>query len=121
MLRVLGVLFALGCVACSISSEQAPVMLRLVNTGLVSFDSVIVQFPEQREVFGSLAVQDTSGYRSVSTAYRYAPISAWDGNIEYRLQPIDYVGEQPLTGGRYRYELLSQTDATWLGLELVRE
>ncbi len=104
--------------ACATSIEPGPAQIRLVNTGTVAFDSVVVNFPGLREVYPALPAGGTSGYRPVSMAYRYAAIAAWAGTVSYILQPIDYVGERPLDAGRYSYMVHAVVGSGTLGLEL---
>ena len=44
-------------------------------------------------------------YRSFDTAYNYAYIQIFIDDKEFKLQPIDYVGEQPLGIGNFTYLL----------------
>ena len=40
-----------------------------------------------------------------NVSYRYADFSVKAGGQELSLQPIDYMGEQELSAGRYTYSL----------------
>jgi len=46
-----------------------------------------------------------SEYRQVALAYGYAYVSAMVDGEKRVLQPIDYVGEEPLAPGDYTYVL----------------
>lgn len=81
------------------------------------FDSTIVNFSGQREVYGRLEPSQASEYRSVELAYRYAYIEVHFGGEHGVIQPIDYVGETPLDEGRYTYRLTLNPEA---GSELNR-
>ncbi len=100
------------------SSPDGPTQVRLANTGSVAFDSVVVTFPSQREVFRSLAAGAESEYRNVGEAYRYAAIEAFSSSqVRFVLQPIDYVGERLLGPGRFTYELRAESEPPILGFE----
>jgi hypothetical protein len=87
-------------------TDAAPaVQIRIRNGTNVDFDSVEVRFPNQTGRFGAVAVGETSGYRRVNGAYRYAYVEARAGDKRYVVQPIDYVGESLLAEGRYTYSL----------------
>jgi hypothetical protein len=80
-------------------------LLRVRNVSGVRLDSVTVQVTGPVLLFGSFAPGQTSPYRAVGTAYRYARIQATVNGERLTLQPQDYVGETPLSAGRYTYEL----------------
>lgn len=122
-MRVLSVL-ALLCTVSGCGWVFAPddaTEIRLANTGSVAFDSVVVTFPTQREVFGALAAGARSEYREVGEAYRYAAIRAYSGTTVRVLQPIDYVGERVLGSGRHTYELWAEGDQPTLGFNFRRD
>ncbi len=90
--------------ACSDPSAPAGnVLVRLQNASAFSFDEVEVGFPSQTESYGPLAAGAESGYRAVSSAYRYAYVRVRSGSKTVVQQPIDYLGEMQLTPGRYTY------------------
>lgn len=98
------VALAAGVEACSDpAGVDGAVQIRVVNNSPFAFDEVEVNFSAQNESYGSLPVGGATGYRSVRLAYRYAYVRVRSGNKTVVQQPIDYVGETPLTPGRYSY------------------
>lgn len=91
------------------------------NGSMLHFSSVVVTFPEEGALsYGALAPSASSDPREVSTAYRYAPIRATADEHEYVFQPIDYVGENKLTPGRYQYVLRVQDGQLFVELVSVQ-
>lgn len=106
------VLLAL-CAACSATAGNGePVLIRIANESGVAFDRVVVTFPGQEEDYGAVTAGGQTSYRHVERAYEYARIEAHRGGEVLVLQPIDYVGESLLTGGRYTYVLDVETAAS---------
>ena len=86
--------------------KSGRVEIRIKNGSDVDFDRVRVHFPDQREVdYGPVPKGGVTAFQATSRAYRYAGFSVKAGNQELSLQPIDYVGEQELSPGRYTYSL----------------
>jgi hypothetical protein len=81
-----------------------PVYLRLRNDSRVSFDTIIVAV-EKRIDFGALAAGAVSEYARADGIYSYAYVDGASGVDHYLIQPIDYVGENPLSAGYYTYAL----------------
>ena len=69
------------------------------------FDSVIVNSPGGKQVYQQISAGSFSVYKPYSFIYRYASIEVYYNNRKLQLQPIDYVGEQKLTPGKYTYQL----------------
>ena len=84
---------------------RGDVHVRIANESSFPFASVDVVFPEDSVDYGVVAAHGASEYRPVSKAYSYALIIVQVGGEELRLQPIDYVGENLLSPGRYTYAL----------------
>lgn len=94
--------------------------IQIRNDSEIDFDSVRVVFPDRDEAqFGRVAKGASSDFKSTTRAYRYAEIHVNAGGRELRLQPYDYVGERPLTPGRYTYVLDIQGDRLSINLEKV--
>jgi hypothetical protein len=85
--------------------DRGPVEIRIANESQFGFDRVEVGFPTGSVSYGALAPGESSEYRSVSRAYRYAYIEIEVDGEEFVRQPIDYVGETPLAAGKYTYRL----------------
>lgn len=98
-----------GCSSVGGDDEPDAVLLRLENGSSADFSSALVRFPEAEAGYGALAAGEASDYREFDTAYSFGFVKIEAGGNTYRIQPIDYVGEEPLENGRYTYEL-SLTD-----------
>jgi hypothetical protein len=94
------------------------VEIRVRNASDRGFDQVRVVFPERREVnYGAIPKGGISPFHGVSRAYRYAEFQVKAGDQAFSLVPIDYVGEQELTPGRYTYVLRIQDSNLTVDLE----
>jgi hypothetical protein len=85
-------------------SEDAT-RLRIQNASDVNFTSVQVSFPEADASYGAIEAGRRSEYQRVDQAYRYGFIEVEANEETYTIQPIDYVGEEPLEPGQYTYHL----------------
>ncbi len=122
MTRRLFVLMALGTLlGCSDGMGPAvrDVQIRIGNDSPNSFTNVAVIFPEDEVDYGAVNAGGVSEYRAVSVAYRFARIDVQIGSTEVRIQPFDYMGEEPLEPGRYTYSLYFFGE--YLQLELKRD
>ncbi len=118
-----GALLCAAVASCSLRrGPQDPLEIRVANASSAAFDSVVITFPAERQVYGALAAGAVSDYRTVRRAYSIAPIRAYTDTSVAILQPIDFVGEALLSGGRYRYEIrLNTGDPRRLELTVARE
>jgi len=108
-----------GCESIDTAENINAVLLRVKNDSKVNFNSVDLRFGEEWEHYGAVAAGDASKYHMFNTAYRYGGIKVETGDSVYRMQPTDYVGEEPLDDGNYTYKLDIAGEA--LRLELVSE
>lgn len=118
-LRIGPIALLLG-VGCAELLQPGEVLIRVRNTGSVDFERVTLGFPSQTELYGSLARAETTPYRTIEKAYTYSYVEVMAGGQRYVLQPIDYVGETPLRGGSYTYEL-SLLPSGSLSFQFVRD
>lgn len=97
-------LFVLFFTACQkeLATEAA---LRIHNTSNITYDSVLVNAPGGKQVYHTIAAGGYSGYKPFLFLYNYAYIEVYFNNQVLKLQPLDYVGEEKLKPGKYRYEL----------------
>lgn len=93
------------CVGCGIFGSEDVTRLRIENASDVDFTSVRVSFPEANANYGAIGAGRRSEYRRVDEVYRYGFIEIEANEETYTIQPIDYVGEEPLEPGRYTYHL----------------
>jgi len=92
-------------VGCAIFGSENATHIRIENASEVDFTSVRVAFPEAEANFGTISSGRRSEYQRVDEAYRYGFTKVEAEGETYRIQPIDYVGEEPLDPGRYTYQL----------------
>jgi len=112
------------CAGCNVLSPDGDVEIRIRNASATAFDQVVVNFPDETVEYGAVVAQGSSEYHTVERAYRYARISVTVNGATAVLQPIDYVGEKLLDGGRYTYALVwldGLPGGPQLGMEFERE
>ena len=103
---ILLVLFSTLASACSKQyDENSTSNLRIYNISNSTYDSVIVNAPGGKQVYYNIPPLNYSTYKSFSFLYNYAYIEVHFNNQVVKLQPFDYVGEEKLKPGKYRYEL----------------
>lgn len=102
---VAALVLALTFVGCGIFGSEDATRLRIENASDVDFTSVRVVFPEAEASFGTVGSGRRTEYQRVDEAYRYGFIEMETRGETYTIQPIDYVGEEPLDPGRYTYQL----------------
>lgn len=118
--------FISGCDG-SIFDSNKDVQIRIQNSSEYNLENIRVSFPEEEISYGTLAPGQSSEFRKVSKAYRYAYIESEIEGEKAVLQPIDYVGEDFLDEGKYTYQLFvheesgqSEPIRYYLGLELKK-
>ncbi|MEH6681938.1 MAG: hypothetical protein V7724_15410 [Sediminicola sp.] len=77
--------------------------IRVRNLSSITFDSV--QVGEAEYIHENVAPNGVSGYFEYEVAYEYNYIEIVSETGAFIYQPIDFVGETPLTPGFYTYEL----------------
>lgn len=86
--------------------------IQVANQSGLVLEDVRVVFPSQRENYGTIQPHSVTGYREIEVAYGHAYIEAMVNGERGVLQPIDYVGDKLLGGGRYTYALSVNEKAT---------
>ena len=95
---------ALLTISCDDRDDDlSTVNLRIKNESTLLFEEV--QVGDALEQHMNIGPDEFSAYLEYETAYRYGFVEIKSGEDTYVLQPIDYVGETPLTPGFYTYEL----------------
>ncbi len=94
-------IFVLSCT--DRDDDLTAVNIRIKNVSDVSYTRVQVGADDQ--VHENIASGDFSDYLEYEEAFRYAFIEIMAEDQTYTLQPIDFVGETPLSLGFYTYEL----------------
>ena len=105
MKKILLFAFALMCLAsCDDRDDNVnAVNIRIRNISDLNFDRV--QVGEEDKIHENIGPDSFSDYLQYELAYRFAFIEIQAGAETYVLQPIDFVGEEPLPIGLYTYEL----------------
>lgn len=102
-MRALPLLLLLAAGCDSTVPDTAEV--RVLNASALDFYAVEVTFTGPPHDLGPVAASDASAYEPFDTAYRYGYVRVETEAGERVLQPIDYVGEEPLAPGRYTFRL----------------
>ncbi|MFT4831495.1 MAG: hypothetical protein ACI815_001143 [Psychroserpens sp.] len=99
------VLIVLVCFGCTDRDDSITMAnIRVKNVSEINFDSV--QVGAEDKIHENVATGAFSTYLEYETAYSYDYIKITSGEEGvFILQPIDFVGETPLTPGFYTYEL----------------
>ena len=106
MKKILILIFAIClCSNCSKDNSNNDVNIRLSNVSDSDFGNIIVNTTTGDTNYGNLKSNQVSEYKNFNKAYRYAYVELNIGEETYTIQPIDYVGETPLTNGNYTYQL----------------
>ena len=107
---ILAFLVCIGCfcASCQKANDLEPqgITIRIRNASPYAFESVYVNTSGGENTYGPLAAGKSSQYLGGYTqAYRYAYVKVVINGQELVLQPIDYVGETPLSQGSYTYAI----------------
>jgi hypothetical protein len=93
-------------------------LIRIHNASTYDYDELQVG----QEVYGALPAGAYTEYRDFGTAYRYNYVLLRIGADEFVIQPIDYVGEEPLGEGTFTYEIdVVDYDSRNLSIEAVED
>ena len=93
--------------------------LRFSNVSPFDFRAFTYQSGGDPLYFEQIPGGVTTEYRTIDRSYRYGFVELFVGGRRFVLQPIDYVGEEALGGGRYTFLVsLDTTSVFGVGLEL---
>jgi len=98
-------LIALLFINCNENEDTTEVRIRVSNISQFDFSNIIVNTYNENVSFNNLNSGEVSEYKTFELAYSYAFIQLESDGNTYTLQPIDFVGETPLTNGNYTYQL----------------
>lgn len=98
-------LIALLFINCNENEDTTEVRIRVSNISQFDFSNIIVNTYNENVSFNNLNSGEVSDYKTFELAYSYAFIQLESDGNTYTLQPIDFVGETPLTNGNYTYQL----------------
>ena len=100
------------------TQAEKRIQVRVKNASDRDFDQVRVIFPQDQIVdYGPVPRSKVSDYRRATLAYRYAAVRVTVGERELSIRPIDYLGEEPLSPGRYTYALGIEDERLTLDVE----
>jgi hypothetical protein len=96
--------------------------VRVRNGSSVAFDGGALYVHRDSITFTALAPGQATPFQEVEKAYRIASTWVVTGSDTARLQVIDFVGEEPLSPGRYTYVLsFFEGNLTSLTLDLTKD
>lgn len=95
------IIFSIGCT--DRDDNVSVVNLRVKNNNNFTYDTVVVG--EETQLHENVAAGSYSDYLQYEQAYRYAFVEIDTAGTKFTLQPIDFVGETPLSPGFYTYDL----------------
>ncbi len=104
-LFLIAILTFSGCAVNNSDTDPDSVYIRVANSSRIDFESISVSFPGAEHTFGPVLSGRNSDYKKFEQAYRYGYIEVKTDRETYVLQPIDYVGESPLTSGKYTFKI----------------
>lgn len=110
-----GLVVLISCTKDTTSGTE--VQIRLANNSSVAFEDATFN----GENFGDLAPNEKSEYRTFEKAYAYGAVSMTIAGEPYGWFPIDYVGEEPLSSGKYTFEYTFDEQTQRLADRLVRD
>lgn len=101
---------AFGCseetlIDCGEGNINSDIQVRIVNMSDENFENILVKSAGEDVCMEDIEKGGQGAYYGFTEVYRYAYIEITAGGDQYILQPIDYVGETPLTEGNYSYEI----------------
>ena len=85
------------------NEDPTLINIRIRNNTEYDFCKVILNPGRAVAPYGTIRAGETTCYMAFDLAYRYAYIQFFAGGKEFVLQPVDYVGEQPLSIGNHTY------------------
>ena len=107
---------------CNPFGSDDPVEVRVRNGSTLTLDKGALYVHRDSITFTSLGPGQATPYQEVEKAYQIASTWVVTGSDTARLQVIDFVGEEPLSPGRYTYVLaFFEGDPTNLTLQLTKD
>jgi hypothetical protein len=87
------------------SSAADAIRIRITNISETPFSDFTVRFPSAIEEYGPLLAGESTEYREVEIAYKYASVMVMAEGRMYRALVADYLGETRLGPGSYTYTI----------------
>lgn len=93
-----------NCTKANKTIINGGVQIRLENASNFTYKDILVQ-TNQDHTFANLSSGDISEYQQFEMAYKYAYIEITIDGFQYKIQPIDFIGETLLEEGFYTYKI----------------
>ncbi len=97
-------------ISCESLLKDDQVHIRIQNRSDVAYSDVRVNTNGGENNYGTIEPNSYSDYKTFDHAYRYAFVELKIDTDTFTLQPIDYVGEEPLQAGNYTYAIDATED-----------
>ncbi len=117
-------IFTLLFFTCTEGESESEVSIRIENVSDYDYQSVLVNAWDTNVQYGDVKSGETTDYQSHPLAYRYAFVRLSISGDTTVIQPIDFVGETPLSPGRYTYAIDADDSQEYYGrltMELITE
>ena len=103
-------------------SGTGDIRIRIWNSTNWEMQDVFVDTSGGENDFGNISSNKRSDYKRFTSAYRYAFVSFKIDGKAYLIQPTDYVGEEPLSAGRYTYKIgIDKLNSVYATLEFIED
>lgn len=93
---------------CSCEKTIGALEIRIMNDSEYQFSKVVVN-TDAIFNYGDIMSQSTTAYQVHSQAYSYAYVETYILDSLYIIQPADFIGEIPLSPGKYTYVITANS------------
>lgn len=105
--------------ACSEDAKKTNI--RIKNTSDKDFSNITISADCKKVNYGTLKSGQTSCYEIYEKMYRYASITLQIDGKEYKLMPVDFVGETPLGIGKFTYAVAFTSPENRLSMTTTKD
>lgn len=119
--RFLALGLSLALASCEGILGEGPSQIRLENASAYTLSDVTFSAGHEPLHFASLAPGERTAYVTVERAYRYGYLEVVVEGERQVLQPIDYVGEEPIGEGHFTFRIAISAGGLRPGVVLVRD
>ncbi len=103
ILILLSVLVIFGCT--KEGDDAIDVQIRVANVSDFDYKNIMINVGSGNNFFEDLDAGQTSNYQVFDYAYWYGNVGLNIDGDTFSIQIIDYVGETPLSNGKYTFEI----------------
>ena len=128
MVKNIAGLFLLGILSLNCEQDQLPeeseLEIRIENVSNYDFENVIINTDGGERRYALIGSGELTDYENYDFAYSYAFVELAIDEDTFRIQPIDYVGEEKLASGNYTYQINADESTSYYGrltIELVQD